>query len=78
MTFPTPAERGWFGSNYERPMPLEGHEPAVNALAAGQYLPACLCGCINTDPGLLPHATWFDALDDARTILTHRIHGDGA
>jgi hypothetical protein len=75
MTFPTPAQRGWFGSNYESPMQLEGHAPAYTALAAGQYLPACRCDCLQGDPGLLPHTTWLDALDDARTILTHRIHG---
>jgi hypothetical protein len=74
MTFPTPAERGWWG-NYESPVPLEGHTPAYLMLAAGQYLPACRCDCLQGDPGLLPHTTWFDALDDARTILTHRIHG---
>jgi hypothetical protein len=56
-------------------MPLEGHAPAYTMLAAGQYLPACRCDCLQGDPGLLTHATWFDALDDASTILNHRIHG---
>lgn len=70
---PTPDELGeWLSSNHE----LEGHIPACRMLAAGQYVPACRTdSCIDNDPGLLMHATWFDALDDARTILTHRIHG---
>lgn len=65
----------WFSSNHER-MPLEGHQPAYRMLAAGQYVPTCRTdSCIDDDPGLLMHTTWFDALDDARIILTHRIHG---
>lgn len=79
MSWPTNAERaGWFAQQFERPMPLEGHVPAYTMLAAGQYIPTCRCGCLGDDPGLLQHGTWFEALDDARAILTTRIHGDAS
>ena len=79
MSWPNDAQRaGWFAQQYERPMPLEGHTPAYTCIAYGQYIPACRCGCINNDPGLLMHATWDAALDDARTILAASIHGGAA
>lgn len=79
MTFPNPAERAdWYSTQYEKSVAADGHQPAYTALKFGSYLAACLCGCINNDPALLVHTTWFDALDDARTILAAAVHGPAA
>ena len=78
MTDPNNAQRrDWFSSQFERL--ADGHEAAYAAVTFGRYKPACRCGCINEDdPALLIHPTWFEALDDARSIIAGTIHGPAA
>ena len=73
MNDPSNAQRrDWFSNQYE------GHVPAYATLRWGQYVASCRCGCLNDDPALLVHPTWFGALDDARTIIAAAIHGPAA
>lgn len=75
MSWPNPAQRaGWFAQNCESR--FEGHAPTAHNYG-GRWRAACATDqCINPDdPAVYDHHDHADALDQARNILTGRIHG---
>ena len=80
MSWPTPAiRRDWMANNNESRLNLEGHTPTAH-LYGGRWRPACAAdACI--DPNSLDvwdHRDRAAAVDQARDILTGRIHGPAA
>ena len=80
MSWPSPAMRAdWWSNNHESRLNLEGHAPTAH-LYGGRWRPACATdACIDPDdPGVYDHHDPAAAVDQARDILTGRIHGPAA